>query len=617
VGTPEGYSQRLTDIDDAVAKARLSPDVVLERAAGMLAGRIGFSVDEAHTHLQKLATEQGRDPYDVAAETLIALQSQPVTGPRRVRKAVSQVLRLSHRDPVRDRPAEPDATPPAWADVVQQTLQEHPGQVAALAPVRDASGAVEDFVIVAASPAATDSHGRQGTQLVGGRARQGYPAVVDGPVWNAWLAVLSDGVAREVAPSPVDAPARGTPPPASITIRVMPVGPGVLTSWVRHDDQARLGERLARTERLGNLGWAEWDLLTDTVVWSDELYRIYERAPADGPMPRQESEALTLPDDDPIRRQAAETFGRGHTIDIVTRIRVGDTIKHIRSVVDAERDADGRPVKVYGIVQDVTAREASRVNLAAVEQQLLEHQARLAAEHQLAGQLQQIILPIPATPIDLPGLRVAVRYLPAEQASQVGGDWYLATAADDGSVVLAIGDVAGHGINAAATMAQLRHGLAMMVGTTTTEPAALLGHLNRLLFRQRPTGDMATAVVARYDPTDRTLTWARAGHPPPLHTRGGRTRELDEARGILLGAIGDPVYTSATLTLHDGDLLLFFTDGLIEHRHRTLDEGLAPVIATLNDAAPGQPLDKLLSRLRRANPDDDTCLLLVRPLTVE
>jgi serine phosphatase RsbU (regulator of sigma subunit) len=617
VETPGGYSQRLTDIDDAVAKARLSADVVLERAAGMLAGRIGFSVDEAHTHLQNLATEQGRDPYDVAAETLIALQTRPVTGARRVRDAVSQVLRLPHRDPLRDRRAGTDPVPPTWAGVVQQTLDEHPGEVAALAPVRDASGALEDLVIVAASPVATDRHGHRGTQLVGLRARQGYPAVVDGPVWNAWLAVLADGVAREVAPSPVDAPARGTPPPASVTIRVTPVGPGVLTSWVRHDDQARLVERLARTERLGNLGWAEWDLLTDTVVWSDELYRIYERAPADGPMPREESEALTLPDDDPIRRQAAETFGRGDTIDIVTRIRVGDTIKHIRSVVDAERDADGRPVKVYGIVQDVTAREVSRANLAAVEQQLLEHQARLAAEHQLAGQLQQIILPIPAAPIDLPGLRVAVRYLPAEQASRVGGDWYLATAADDGSVVLAIGDVAGHGINAAATMAQLRHGLAMMVVTTTTEPAALLGHLNRLLFRQRPTGGMATAVIARYSPTDRTLTWARAGHPPPLHARGGRTRELDEARGILLGAMGDPVYTSATLTLHDDDLLLFFTDGLIERRHHSLEEGLAPVIATLNDVSAGRPLDELLSRLRRANPDDDTCLLIARPLIVD
>src|ERR671929_193516 len=78
------------------------------------------------------------------------------------------------------------------------------------------------------------------------------------------------------------------------------------------------------------------------------------------------------------------------------------------------------------------------------------------------ARLQQIILPVPTVPFDLPGLRVAVRYLPAEQASRVGGDWYHAAASDDGRTVLAVGDVAGHGIHAATTMAQLRHALAAL-----------------------------------------------------------------------------------------------------------------------------------------------------------
>jgi serine phosphatase RsbU (regulator of sigma subunit) len=617
MGGQEGYLQRLADLDAAVQKAQLAPEALVERAAGLLAGRTGCRVDEAHAHLLQLAAEQSREPGDVAAETLTALDGQPVTGGGRVRAAVSQVLRLPHRDTNRPRRLRPAAaSADDWATVVQQTLDGLPGEQVLLNPVRDPAGVAEDFVIVAASPSATDVLGHRGPELLGLRARQAYPESVDGQVWQAWQAVLADGVAREVGPVALPG-SGGEATPAAITVRVRAVGSGLLTSWERHDDAVRLGERIARTERLGSLGWGEWNLVTDTVVWSDELYRIYERAPADGPMPREESEALTLPEDAPIHRQAAEAFGRGETVDVTTRIRIGDRIKHIRSVVDAERDDQGRPLKVYGIVQDVTVREVGRAKLAEAEEQLREHQRSLAAEHRLAGQLQNIILPIPEAPVDLPGLQVAVRYLPAEQASRVGGDWYLATAADDGTVVLAVGDVAGHGMHAAATMAQLRHALATMVVTTTTDPAMLLSHLNRLLSAKRATAGLATAVVARYDPSAMTLTWALAGHPAPLRTRRGVTTQLDEPHGTMLGAIRDPGYRNATVTLEADDLLLFFTDGLVEHRRHTIDEGLIPVVATLNRASThgGQPsLPDLLAQLRRANPDDDTCLLAAYPL---
>jgi serine phosphatase RsbU (regulator of sigma subunit) len=277
----------------------------------------------------------------------------------------------------------------------------------------------------------------------------------------------------------------------------------------------------------------------------------------------------------------------------------------------------GRPLKVYGIVQDVTAQEASRARLAEVERQLREHRQTLAAEHELAAQLQQIVLPVPAEPFDLSGLRVAVRYLPAEEASRVGGDWFHAAAVEDGSVVLAVGDVAGHGMPAATTMAQLRQMLAGLTVTTTTDPAELLTHLNRLQYAG---GMTATAVVARYDPATWTLLWAQAGHPAPLHTRAGSTTQLARPAGPLLGALRDAHYATATVTLDPGDLLMLYTDGLIEHRSHTPAEGLAPVIATLDRiTASGsrQPLADLLAQLRRANPEDDTCILAVRRLTGE
>src|SRR5690606_38948700 len=224
------------------------------------------------------------------------------------------------------------------------------------------------------------------------------------------------------------------------------------------------------------------DLVTGEVTWSPGLYRIFERDPSAGPAPDEELEALTLPEDIPLRRQAAEEFARGKQADFTYRIRVGDRIKHLRMVADTVRDSEGRPTKIFGVTQDVTAREIAQAKLARFERELREHRRNLEAEHRLAADLQQIVLPIPSEPIDLPRLRVAVRYLPAVQAERVGGDWYHAAVAGDGSVVLAIGDVAGHGVRAAACMAQLRHALAALAITTTSDPAELLGHLNRLLY---------------------------------------------------------------------------------------------------------------------------------------
>jgi serine phosphatase RsbU (regulator of sigma subunit) len=622
VNPQQEYLRRLADIDATVASAQIDPDVVLERAAGLLAGRAGCRITEAHAQLLQFASEQGRDPGAVAADVVAGLESQLPVESARVRALVGDALRPPRRrvgdrlPPVPERAtASPVADDGGWRRVMQQVLDALPGNNTVVLPLRNPAGQVEDFAFVAVSPSVVDLSGRHGAQVVGRPVSEVYPAIVGSPVWQAWHDTLTDGVPREVGPVPYEG--GDDVVPVTIIVRVNPVGPGLLSSWVRPDEQRRLSERIAQTERLGSLGWGEWDLLSDSVVWSDELYRIYERDPAAGPLPREQSEALRLPDDAPLHRQAIVSFGRGETVDITYRVRIGDQVKHLRTVVDAVRDATGRPIKVYGIVQDVTVRETSRAKLAEVEQQLREQQRSLAAEHQLAAQLQHIILPIPAAPIDLPGLQVAVRYLPAEQASRVGGDWYHAAATDDGDVLLAVGDVAGHGIRAATTMARLRHALAALSVTTTIDPAELLSHLNRLLYADGSTADTTTAVIARYHPPTGTLIWAQAGHPPLLHTRDAVTAELDRPHGPLLGALRDATYDTASTTIQGGDLLLFYTDGLVEHRRQSRAEGYVPVIATLNEistAETEQPLTDVLARLRSANLDDDTCILAARPI---
>lgn len=614
--TDHGYRRRLAELDAKIEQARPDPDVLCERAAGLLAGRIGCRIDEAHGHLRLLASQQGASLGTVAADLIAALETKQPTSSQTLRQAADAVLQAVGDSPSA-RPCRPRAPAAGgWAAEVQQVLDAVPGKHMAVVAVRDDLGRILDYELVAVSPTVVDLAGRTGPQLIGRRVSEVYPPVVGGPVWHGWADTLADGEPRTVGPFPYLHRDATHSSEHLLTVRIHPVGPGLLNSWVRQDEQTRLAERIAQTERLGNLGWGEWDLVTDATVWSEGLYRIYERDPADGPMPRAESEALGLPEDEPLRRQAAAAFGRGETIDLTTRIRVNDKIKYLRAVVDAVRDTDGRPVKIYGIIQDVTARESSRLKLAEVERQLRRQQEDLAAEHRLAAQLQQIVLPIPEAPIDLPGLHAAVRYLPAERASRVGGDWYHAAAATDGGVILAIGDVAGHGVQAAATMARLRHALATLAVTTTSEPAELLSHLNQIVY-SRAAGDTATSVVARYDPSTHTLTWAQAGHPAPLLARAGVTVELRRPYGPLLGAVRRPGYETATVTLDEDALLVLYTDGLVEHRSHSLAEGLIPVVAVLNRVtaqAGGRHLPGLLAELRRANPDDDTCILAARRL---
>jgi serine phosphatase RsbU (regulator of sigma subunit)/PAS domain-containing protein len=617
----QGYRQRLIELEAKIEQARLSPDVHCERAAGLLAGRIGCRIDEAHSHLQLLAAQQGSHVSAVAAGVIAALETRQATPSRRLRKAADDALHATSHvagGRPRRRPPADHTGGYSWAAVVQQVLDTVPGKHTAIMPIRDDAGVIVDYQLAAVSPTVVDLAGRSGAHLIGRRISETYPNIVGGPVWQAWAEALACGEPRTVGPIPYRHEEHSSE--RLLTVRIQPVGPALLNTWVREDDEARLAERIAQTERLGHLGWGEWDLVTDETTWSDGLYHIYERDPADGPMPRAESEALAMPEDEAARRHAAEAFGRGETVDVITRARINDDIKYLRAVVDAVRDTDGRPVRIYGIIQDVTARENSRRKLAEVERELHEHRENLAAEHRLAAQLQEIVLPIPDTPIDLPGLQAAVRYLPAEQASRVGGDWYHAAVANDGSVILAVGDVAGHGVQAAATMAQLRHALAALAATTSADPAALLGHLNRLIYNNGPEAGTATAVIARYEPATHALTWAQAGHLAPLLARAGTTVELARPRGVLLGALRDPAYDLAGTTLLPGDLLVLYTDGLIENRSHTLAEGLAPVTTVLDrvTAGPGaQPLQALLAELRRANLDDDTCVLAARRLPAD
>jgi serine phosphatase RsbU (regulator of sigma subunit) len=596
-------------VENLRASARAVPAdpsrATVDRAVGLLAGRTGCRLSEAHQHLLQMAANQNRNVADIAAGVISMLDGP---GPADASRPPVPPVFPSPRSPEDGaRVAEP------WLAVVQAVLDLLPGHSALLLPVRDRGGRLADLIYSACTPEAITPDGRHGWQLIGTRLGEQFPATLGSDRWMAYERVLDTGEPADIGPFTLGE--------GVYTVRACRLGSALFATWSDHRPEGGDSERIAGTEQLGNLGWGEWNPVSGEVRWSAQLYQIYERDPALGPMPPAESEALTVPEDVPLRLAAAEAFERAERVDVTYRVTINGRIKHLRTVADATRDSAGRPVRVYGIVQDVTAREISSRRLAEVEQQLAEHRRSLHAEHELAARLQHIILPIPERPVELPGVKVAVRYLPAGQESLVGGDWYHAAALRDGSVLLAIGDVAGHGTLAATTMAQLRYSLRALA-VTTNDPAVLLGHLNRItcdLDEERPE-TAATAIVARYEPGLRRLTWAQAGHPPPLLSRGGRTQPLPRPTGPMLGVLENATYECAELRLAIGDLLLLYTDGLVEHRHRSLDDGLDAVIRTVDEAvaaAPAQPLAELVSRLRQANPDDDTCILAVRPTTGE
>jgi serine phosphatase RsbU (regulator of sigma subunit) len=216
-----------------------------------------------------------------------------------------------------------------------------------------------------------------------------------------------------------------------------------------------------------------------------------------------------------------------------------------------------------------------------------------------------------------------VRYEPAVEVAQVGGDWYDAFLQPSGATMLVIGDVVGHDTEAAAAMGQLRGMLRGIAYRDGVGPAAVLADLDAAI-EGLATGTMATAAIARIEQTrgERAagltrIRWSNAGHPPPLLLHhDGRVEELAGRRAeLMLGVDHRTMRTEREVTVRRGSTLLLYTDGLVEDRHLPLDEGMAKLRTALADLA-AEPLetlcDGLLDRLRPQGLQDDVALVAVR-----
>jgi PAS domain S-box-containing protein len=228
----------------------------------------------------------------------------------------------------------------------------------------------------------------------------------------------------------------------------------------------------------------------------------------------------------------------------------------------------------------------------------------------IAVTLQRSLLP--DHPPHHAGLDVASRYEPAGAASEVGGDWFDVISLDGDKTALVVGDVMGSGIDAAATMGRLRTATCTLADLDL-DPAQVLRQLDKTTARLEHY--IATCVYAVYDPRRAECHIATAGHMPPVLVRTGHPPELvDLPTGVPLGVGGVP-FEAATVPLGHGDLLVLYTDGLVETREHPIDERLKRLLQLLE--GPQCPLeetcDRLLSALRDPEHHDDVALLIARP----
>ncbi|MGW0883498.1 SpoIIE family protein phosphatase [Streptomyces sp. NPDC002671] len=287
--------------------------------------------------------------------------------------------------------------------------------------------------------------------------------------------------------------------------------------------------------------------------------------------------------------------------------------------------ASGRPVGscILGFDRSRSFSTEERTVLTALAgliARALERAQRYESEAALARGLQQALLPRRLSAD--PRVETAGRYLPGTQGMDVGGDWYDVVASGDG-LALVIGDVQGHGVQAAATMGQLRSAVrAFALGDRP--PDEVLSGTNHLLIDLDP-GQFASCCYLRLDPATGLARIARAGHPPPLlRSPDGRTRVLHIPGGVVLGVDPQARYPVTELLLEPGAILALYTDGLVERPGADIDDGITALRLALAKAGAaagrrggrslGGVADRLTATARQATdrPDDVALLLAAR-----
>src|SRR4051812_10896083 len=302
------------------------------------------------------------------------------------------------------------------------------------------------------------------------------------------------------------------------------------------------------------------------------MFRIFGSDPrATGSTARQTLAAASHPEDAAAATAVWDRALVDHQPFVVQQrfVHPDGSLRHTVTRGEVISRPDSTVTGMRGTTQDVTEQRRAAEAVVEAREALVRQTMELAEEHRVKESLQRAILPA-ALPT-APGVELAARYLPADRPSLVGGDWYDAFWLPGGLLAVAMGDVVGHDLDAAATMGQVRNSLRAYAFSEGTS-AAVLTRLNALTTGLGD-GGLATCVFGRLAPSRHSLWWASAGHLPPLLISPPGVRLLANPAGMMLGASAGTGFVDALAPLSQDDLVLLYTDGLIERRDRDLDAG--------------------------------------------
>jgi anti-anti-sigma factor len=289
--------------------------------------------------------------------------------------------------------------------------------------------------------------------------------------------------------------------------------------------------------------------------------------------------------------------------------------KGIRSLLGVPLLVEGRVLGVLHVgtltPRVFSADDRDLLQLAADRAALAIDHAQVFEQRRLAEALQRSLLPGPLG--DVPGLELAARYMPAGIAARLGGDWYDVFLLSGGRVGMAIGDVVGRGLPAAALMAQLRTAV-RAYAFDGHDPAAVVDRVNHLLSYVSP-ATMTTLAYLELDPEDESVTVVSAGHPPPLIVApDGTAAYLPVHGGVALGVSAGARYHEERFALATGSTILLYTDGVVEVRGEPLESGLEALRRIAERRLPVETLcDAIIEEAVSGDgPADDVAVLAAR-----
>ncbi|MDN4172637.1 SpoIIE family protein phosphatase [Nocardioides sp. SOB77] len=370
----------------------------------------------------------------------------------------------------------------------------------------------------------------------------------------------------------------------------------------------RSRELLDQAQRLARVGSWEVDLARDTITGSRTFFDMLgiSREDAEERGARAVINQLVHPEDHEHVSERLQAATAGQTIVYEVRIVTpSGEVRLFQSFGEPATGPDGSRL-VRGSFQDITDQRAlqQRLVTAEAEREVVER------ERQIGRDLQSSLLP--RTDPDVAGLEVATYYRAGVVGTQVGGDWYDVIDLGAGRTAVVIGDVMGRGVRAAAVMGQLR-AATRAFAKLDLSPTDVLEHLDPLV--QDLAGDqIVTCVYAVFDASDHTLTYANAGHLPPVHARADGQLSLLREVGPPLGA-GHYGLEPTTVQLDPADVLVLYTDGLVERRGEDLQLGLerlSSAVAPRATLPSAQLLDEVVTALTGSGVDDDVAMVVAR-----